>query len=82
MKINKLQNISFIYLVTYTTCISNLIFVNKKQGTICSCTNFCGRNNAYPKDNYHTPFIDQLIDAYARHEVVSFKDGLFGYNQI
>ena len=29
-----------------------------------------------------TPFIDLIIDACTGHEVFSFMDGLFGYNQI
>ena len=33
-------------------------------------------------DNYPTPFIDQIIDAYAGSEVFSFMDGFSGYNQI
>ena len=39
-------------------------------------------NWACPKDNFPTPFINQIIDACARHEVFSFMDGFFGYNQI
>ena len=39
-------------------------------------------NKACPKDNYPTPFIDQIIDACAWSEVFSFMDGFSGYNQI
>ena len=35
-----------------------------------------------PKDNYPTPFIDQILDDYAGDEIFSFMDGFFGYNQI
>ena len=34
------------------------------------------------KENFPTPFIDHIIDVYARHEVFSFMDSFFGYNQI
>ena len=37
---------------------------------------------ACPKDNFPTPFIDQIIDVCARHEVFSFMDGFSRYNQI
>ena len=37
---------------------------------------------ACPKDNYPTPFIDQIIDNYAGCEIFSFMDGFSGYNQI
>ena len=39
-------------------------------------------NWACPKDNFPTPFIDQIIDACVGHEVFSFMDGFSGYNQI
>ena len=35
-----------------------------------------------PKTNFPTPFIDQINDACVGHEVFSFMDGFFGYNQI
>ena len=49
---------------------------------ICICTNFHDLNKASPKDNYPTPFIDQIIDACARSEFFSFMDGFSGYNHI
>jgi len=39
-------------------------------------------NKACPKDNFPTPFIDQIVDECARCEVFSFMDGFLGYNQI
>jgi hypothetical protein len=56
--------------------------VNKKQGTICVCTDFHDLNKACPKDNFPTPFIDQIIDECAGCEAFSFMDGFSGYNQI
>ncbi|XP_077248112.1 uncharacterized protein LOC143887805 [Tasmannia lanceolata] len=37
---------------------------------------------ACPKDSYPLPKIDQVIDATAGHELLSFMDAFFGYNQI
>ena len=54
----------------------------KKQGTICVCVDYKDLNRAFPKDNFPTPFINQIIDDYAGCEVFSFMDGFFGYNQI
>ena len=56
--------------------------MDKKQGAIRICTNFCDLNHAYPKDNFPTPFIDQILDECARSEVFFFMDYFFGYNQI
>jgi hypothetical protein len=39
-------------------------------------------NKACPKDNFPTPFIDQIVDECAGCEVFSFMDGFLGYNQI
>ena len=39
-------------------------------------------NHAFPKDNYPTPFIDQIIDDCARSEIFSLMDGFSGYSQI
>ena len=45
------------------------------------CTDFRDLNKACPKDNYPTPFIDQIIDSCVGSEVFSFMDGFSGYNQ-
>jgi len=39
-------------------------------------------NKACPKDSYPLPRIDQLVDAMARYELLSFMDAYSGYNQI
>ena len=52
------------------------------QAYIRICTNFRDLNKACPKDNYPTPFIEQIIDSCAGSEVFSFMDGFSGYNQI
>ena len=46
------------------------------------CIDFTDLNDACPKDCYPLPRIDTLIDATAGHEMLSFKDGFSGYNQI
>jgi hypothetical protein len=81
-KIDKLCIVGFIYPIAYTSWVSNPIPVNKKQGTIHVCTDFHDLNHACPKDNFPTPFIDQIIDDCADHEALSFMDGFSGYNQI
>jgi hypothetical protein len=39
-------------------------------------------NKACPKDNFLTPFIDQILDECVGSEVFYFMDGFSGYNQI
>jgi hypothetical protein len=72
----------FIYPIHLTQWVSNPMSVNKKQGTIRVCTEFRDLNKACPKDNFPTPFIDQIIDECASCEAFSFMDGFSGYNQI
>ena len=56
--IEKLLKIGFIYLVPLTEWVSNLILIDKKQGTIHVCNDFRDLNRACPKDKFPTPFID------------------------
>jgi hypothetical protein len=57
-EVEKLLNVGFIYSVPLTEWVSNHVLVNKNQGTICVCMDFCDLNKACPKDNFLTPFID------------------------
>lgn len=54
----------------------------KKQGKIRVCVDYRDVNQACPKENYPTPFIDQIIDECARCEIFSFMDDFSDYNQI
>jgi hypothetical protein len=81
-EIDKLCTAGFIYPITYTSWVSNPVPVNKKQGTIRVCTDFHDLNHTCPKDNFPTPFIDQIIDDCVGHEALSFMDGFSSYNQI
>ena len=71
-EVEKLLKASFIYPIALTEWVSNPIHVDKKQGTIHVCTDFRDLNKACPKDNYPTPFIDQIIYACAGSEVFSY----------
>jgi hypothetical protein len=62
--------------------VSNLVPVTKKQGTIRVCVYYRDINKAFPKYNYPTPFVDQIVDDCARSEIFSLTDGFFDYNQI
>ena len=74
-EIENLLNADFIYPVPLIEWVSNPVTVDKKQGTICICTNFHDLNHSCPKDNFPTPFIDQILDECVGSEVFSFMDG-------
>jgi len=56
--------------------------VKKKNGKWRDCIDFTNLNEACPKDSYPLLRIDQLVDATAGHELLSFMDAYSGYNQI
>jgi hypothetical protein len=57
--------------------------VKKKNiGKIWVCIDFCNLNKVTPKDEYHMPIADMLINNASRHRVISFLDGNADYNQI
>ena len=81
-EVEKLLNARFIYPIPLIEWVSNPVPIDKKQGTIRVCIDFRDLNKACPKDNYPTPFIDQIIDECAGNDIFSFMDGFSGYNQI
>ncbi|CAL2278566.1 unnamed protein product [Prunus armeniaca] len=46
------------------------------------CQDYTNLNKACPKDSFPLPRIDQLVDATASHELLSFMDTYSGYNKI
>lgn len=46
------------------------------------CVYFRYLNKACPKDSYFLSCVDQLVDVTSGHEVLSFMDTKFSYNQI
>ena len=56
--------------------------VPKKDSRIWVCVDYRDLNKASPKDDFPLPNIHILVDNTAGHEIYSFMDGFFGYNQI
>jgi len=46
------------------------------------CIDYKDLNKVCPKDSFPLPNIDQMIDAMAGHELMSFLGAYSGYNQI
>ena len=78
-EIEKLLKASFIYPVPLMEWVSNPVLVDKKKGAIRICTDFHDLNHACPKDNFPTPFIDQILDECVGSELFSFMDGFSEY---
>nr|XP_016503418.1 PREDICTED: RNA-directed DNA polymerase homolog [Nicotiana tabacum] len=56
--------------------------VKKKNEKWLMCVDFIDLNKACPKDSFPLPYIDQLMDATAGHDLLSFLVAYSGYNQI
>jgi hypothetical protein len=82
LEVEKLLKAGFIYPMALTDWFSNLVLIDKKQGTIHVCIDYRDINKGCPKDNFPTPFVDQIVDNFAEREIFSLMDGFSGYNQI
>ncbi|KAL5539294.1 hypothetical protein UlMin_046152 [Ulmus minor] len=81
-EVDKLLKAKFIEEANYPDWIVNFILVKKENGNWRVCVDFTDLNRACPKDSFPLPRIDQLVDATAGHELLSFMDAYSGYNQI
>ncbi|KAI5349842.1 hypothetical protein L3X38_002733 [Prunus dulcis] len=81
-EVDKLQTIGFIREATYPVWLANFVMVRKSTGGWRMCQDYTDLNKACPKDSFPLPRINQLVDATAGHELLSFMDAYSGYNQI
>ncbi|KAM6577956.1 hypothetical protein CsatB_029793 [Cannabis sativa] len=79
-EVDKLLVNDFTHEVFYPSWIANLVLIPKPNGTWRTCIDFSDLNKACPKDCFPLPKIDQLVDATAGHELMSFIDAYSGYN--
>jgi len=56
--------------------------VKKKSDKWRICNDFTNLNQVYPKGSFPLLMIDQLVDATAGHELLSFMNTCSRYNQI
>lgn len=82
LRLKSYLNQVFIHLVPLIDWVSNIVPINKKKGTIKVCVDYRDINKASPKDNYPTPYIDQIIEYCASNETFPFMGGFSKYNQI
>jgi hypothetical protein len=82
MILTNLLDVGFIKPVEEATWLSPIIVVPKKNGKLKNCVDFKKLNATIKKDLYMLPFINEVINIVAIHEVYTFLDGFFGYHQI
>ena len=81
-EVRKLQEADFIREVYYPDWLANVVMVKKANGKWRICVDFMDLNRACSKDSYPLSRIDFLVDLIAGHQLLSFMDAFFGYNQI
>ena len=81
-EVNKLLTANFIREVHYPEWLANVVMVKKTNGKWRMWVDFTNLNQAYPKDSFPLPKIDQLVDSIVRHKLLTFMDVFSGYNQI
>eukprot|EP00253_Pinus_taeda_P002777 PITA_02777 len=59
-----------------------MVPVRKKNEDIRICIDFRNLNKACQKDNFPLPPMEQILQAVAGSELMSFLDGFSGYNQV
>ena len=82
MEVEKHIQAGFLLVTEYPEWIANKVLVPKKDGHIRVCVDFRDLNKASPKNNFPLSHIDVLVDDTIRYELLSFMDGLSGYNQL
>ena len=81
-EVQKLVTAEFVHKVYYPDWLANVLMVKKANEKWKMCVEFMDLNKACPKDSYPIPYIDQLVDSTAGHQLLSFMDTFSGYNQI
>jgi hypothetical protein len=81
-ELQKLLDVNFIYLISYSQWVSPIVIVPKKNGKWCICVDYRELNKTTLKDYFPLPFIDQVLDTLAGKKYLSFLYGFSSYNQI
>ena len=81
-EVARLLAAGFIVEVFHPEWLANPVLVLKKNGTWRMCVDYTDLNKACPVDPFAFPRIDQMIDATAGCERLSFLDAYYGYHHI
>lgn len=77
-EVDKLLKVGLIREIDYPKWLAKVVLVKKANGKWRMCIDYTNLNIACPKNYYPLPSIDQLIDATAGHELLSFLDAFSG----
>ena len=78
-EVDKLLAVGFIKEIQYPEWLSNMVVVLKKNKWRV-CLDYTNLNDAYSKDTFPLPLIDQIVDEMAGHKFLSFLDTYSSFN--
>ena len=81
-EMDRLRENKFISESFYLDYLSNPALVKRFNGKWRVCMDFANLKKACPKDSFYLPKINQLVDAIAEHQLLSFMEAYSEYNQI
>jgi hypothetical protein len=82
-EIHQLLEGNFIRPCRYFEWVSNIVPIEKKDSNkLRICIDFCNLNRTTPKDEYHMPVANILINNAYVNRIISFLDGNVGYDYI
>ena len=82
VEVKKMLAAGLIREVSYLEWLANVVLVKKANIKWRVCINYIDLDKICPKDCFPLSRIDQLVDATAGYELLSFMDAYSGYNQI
>ena len=66
-EIEKQYNTGLLRVVNYPEWLANVVPIPKMDGKVRMCVDFRDLNKASPKNDFHLPHIDVLVDNTTRH---------------
>jgi len=74
----KLLKARFIREARYSTWLANVVMVTKSNDKWRMCVDYKDLNKACPKDSYHLPNIDRLVDRTTEQKILRFLNDYSG----
>jgi hypothetical protein len=82
VEVCKLLAVGFIRECKHRVWLVNPVLVPKKTGGLRMCIDYTNLKKHCPKDPFHLPRIDQVVDSTAGSVLLCFLDCYSGYHQI
>ena len=79
---DNLLAVGFIREIKYPEWLANVVVVPKEGEKWRVCVDSTDLKEAWPKDSFPLPWIDQIVDASGGHGMLSFLDAFSRYHQI